>query len=493
MRILYVTHEFPPYIIGGTGLYTWHLSRALARTDQVFVFSRLTDPVLPDYGPRDEEQDGVTIRYVNRPEPEWVPLYRAYEDPRLAGIFEEWVRRIRPDVIHFQHLYAMSIDLIDVAKRFGIPALMTLHDYWAMCPMGQRLCWTDLTICEVIDTRKCGRCILGNEWEKVEEAVRAAEVERDPGAFVAAVPAERGAPRLLAGIREHRARLRGRRGWTSAAWLGVKDVLGYWFTPRNEIEAPKIAPPDPFLIRHAKVRNALLKLELLISPSAFLREEFVTRFGIPAEKIVHSSNGMDLLALERREKTEAERLRFGFVGGVMKAKGVHVLVEAFLLAAAKRNDIELHIHGGASRWSREYLESLIARAAGNDRVRFHGPFDNRRIAEVLSGVDVLVVPSIWYENAPLTLNEALITGTPVITSDSGGMAEFVRTFRHGTTFRLGDPADLARVIESFAADRSLLRSTIAPPTPMKSIEANAAELRGRYEALAGKAGPIPIP
>jgi glycosyltransferase involved in cell wall biosynthesis len=81
-------------------------------------------------------------------------------------------------------------------------------------------------------------------------------------------------------------------------------------------------------------------------------------------------------------------------------------------AAAGRNDLELHVHGRLNRWSGDYLEDLKRRARGSvGNVTFHGRFDNRRIGGVLQNIDVLVLPSIWFENAPLTLNEAAMSGT----------------------------------------------------------------------------------
>ncbi len=490
MRILYVTHEFPPHIIGGTGLYTWHVGRTLARTDEVFVFSRLTDAALPDYATHDESQDGMRVRYVNRPEPEWVPLHRSYEDERLRALFLDYLAEVRPDIVHFQHLYAMSVDLIEAAAEAGVPSVMTLHDFWAMCPMGQRLCFTDLTICRTIDTRKCGPCILGGAWPSVEAAVHAAEIGKHPDETWRPTPAESGAPggparprAVLPPLRSP-VKLARALGRLASAWSR------YLFTPRDG-SAPEGPLRDPFRIRQARVRRALEATRLLISPSGFLREEFINRFGIAPDRIIHSKNGMDVSAIRRHPKTPSARLRFGFVGGIMKAKGVHVLVDAFRRLAARRDDVELHVHGGASRWSLGYLDELRAAAAGSDRILFHGRFDNARVGEILGGIDVLVVPSIWFENAPLTLNEAAISGTAVITSDEGGMAEFVRSEAHGVTFRLGDSADLERRMAAFASDRSLLASTLAPAPRMKTIEENAAELRALYAGFAGSGSPMP--
>jgi glycosyltransferase involved in cell wall biosynthesis len=111
---------------------------------------------------------------------------------------------------------------------------------------------------------------------------------------------------------------------------------------------------------------------------------------------------------------------------------------------------------------------------------------------VLQQFDVLVVPSIWFENAPLTLSEAAISGTPVLVSDRGGMLEFVRSSNFGWTFKLGDPKDLADQMLRLADDPSLVRNAGTPPR-IKGLDANARELAAMYRALLDGTWRAPAP
>jgi glycosyltransferase involved in cell wall biosynthesis len=144
-------------------------------------------------------------------------------------------------------------------------------------------------------------------------------------------------------------------------------------------------------------------------------------------------------------------LRAGYVGGIYPSKGVHVLVQAF--AELEEEPVELHVHGHLD-WFPEYVGAL-RRAAGESRVCFHGPFEPARLEEILSGLDLLVVPSVWYENMPITIHEAYRHGIPVIASDFGGMAEAVEHGRTGLTFPRGDARALAGAIRSLARDPGL--------------------------------------
>ena len=71
---------------------------------------------------------------------------------------------------------------------------------------------------------------------------------------------------------------------------------------------------------------------------------------------------------------------------------------------------------------------------------------------------MLVFPSTWYENAPLTIIEALACGLPVIASDIGSLPEFVQHGQTGLLFRPGDPADLARQIRLALSHPEKLRA-----------------------------------
>ena len=78
------------------------------------------------------------------------------------------------------------------------------------------------------------------------------------------------------------------------------------------------------------------------------------------------------------------------------------------------------------------------------------------LEKVLSEIDVVVVPSIWYENAPLTINEAFTASVPVITSNIGGMKELVRDGENGLLFEVGDSNDLTTKMQMIIDDPELL-------------------------------------
>src|SRR5262249_43831079 len=144
--------------------------------------------------------------------------------------------------------------------------------------------------------------------------------------------------------------------------------------------------------------------------------------GLPAHKIVHTKYGMRVYARKVRKDT-SRPVRFGYIGALHAHKGVDLLLEAF-------NELKcgatLSIYGSVfgSPVSQNYWQRVQAQQLSN--IAFHGAYKNQDVGEILSEIDVIIVPSVWYENSPLTIHEAFMAGVPVITADQGGMAEAVR-------------------------------------------------------------------
>ena len=109
----------------------------------------------------------------------------------------------------------------------------------------------------------------------------------------------------------------------------------------------------------------------------------------------------------------------------------------------------------------------LRQLAGDDpRIHLHGRFENRDVAAIVAGLDLLIVPSNWYEVGPLTIMEAFAVGTPVIAAALGNMADLVHDGVDGLHFRPDDAADLARQLRRIRDDPELLprlRQGIVPP------------------------------
>jgi len=166
----------------------------------------------------------------------------------------------------------------------------------------------------------------------------------------------------------------------------------------------------------------------------------------------------------------------------MPTKGVHVLIDAFV--NVPEDKAELKIYGYApNEYHLKYLDLIKRKLKGNNNIKMMGKYDIKDITKILSEIDVLVVPSVWWENSPLTIHEAFMAGVPVITSDIGGMAELVKHKANGLLFKVGDSEDLYRKIMVLIENPSLIRELSANVPSIKSVEENAEELEKIYKDL----------
>jgi glycosyltransferase involved in cell wall biosynthesis len=176
-------------------------------------------------------------------------------------------------------------------------------------------------------------------------------------------------------------------------------------------------------------------------------------------------------------------VRLGFVGTLRASKGPDLAVRA--LDGLPRGEVTLELFGaGAGPSTRRYEDDLRSLTA-HPGLSLRGDFDNRRIAEVLRGLDVLIVPSRWWENAPLTFHEAVMAGMPVVAAGHGGMAELAERFGNALLFRPGDADDLARVLRRFLDEPSLW-TQLAPRRAVRSVADDVDGQLERYAALTAR-------
>jgi glycosyltransferase involved in cell wall biosynthesis len=113
-------------------------------------------------------------------------------------------------------------------------------------------------------------------------------------------------------------------------------------------------------------------------------------------------------------------------------------------------------------------------------VKFKGTFPHEQIGAILRGAHLCVVPSIWYESAPLVLCSALAAGTPVMVSDLGGLTEVVQQGVNGFSFECGAPASLAKLIGTLLDDASWFRKRAEPTGNYRTPDVYAADIQAEY-------------
>jgi glycosyltransferase involved in cell wall biosynthesis len=229
----------------------------------------------------------------------------------------------------------------------------------------------------------------------------------------------------------------------------------------------------------------------LIAPSRFLRERFV-EWGIPAERIRFIANAVPAKAALKsadpdyhQECGRPEARRFGFFGNIAPHKGILVALAAVQQVAD--SDLSLAVHGGLHFQDEPFREQFLAAvAASKGAARWHGPYVRDDISRLMSRVAWVVVPSTWWENAPLVILEAFRHRRPVICSDIGGMAEMVKDGVNGLLFRAGDAADLARTMRRAASESGLLETLQNGLPEVPELDQSAAWHAELYDEVLAK-------
>jgi len=85
-----------------------------------------------------DEVDGIDCTGVEVDLPEIDDFSRTWRQVEVDRIFARLVDEKRPDLVHVNHLTRLSLGMLDVLKKRGIPVLLTLHDYWMQCARGVR-------------------------------------------------------------------------------------------------------------------------------------------------------------------------------------------------------------------------------------------------------------------------------------------------------------------------------------------------------------------
>jgi monofunctional chorismate mutase len=251
------------------------------------------------------------------------------------------------------------------------------------------------------------------------------------------------------------------------------------------LKAERALPPsDPGREQRQveRMRRLADEVDLFLAPSAFLRQKYVEH-GFPAEKIVVVENGLDVDKLAQVPEVDAlpdppVRPHFGFLGSLAWQKGVHVLIEAFN-RLDERASLTIY---GSERTFPDYVAEL-KRLARHPNIRFAGLLDPQQVGGALRRMDCLVVPSLWYENSPLVIQEAFGVGVPVVASRLGALPEKVKDGSTGRLFTAGSVDDLTAVLQDLVAHPQMLAGMAERIVPAPSMTVHAAYLEQVYQSM----------
>lgn len=241
--------------------------------------------------------------------------------------------------------------------------------------------------------------------------------------------------------------------------------------------APALAPL--MAVRNLRLRRVLDGADAVVSPSAFTRDVYA-RLGIPAGRIRVIPHGIDVPAV-LPPRVPHDDFHIGYVGGIAWQKGVDVLVAAMNQFAVD-TAVRLSVYGDMEAFP-DYTAGLRA-AAQHPGIQFMGRIPHAALWTALAGLDVLVVPTLWYETSSLIVQEAHAAGVPVVASDIGVMRERVRDGVDGRLFAPGDVPALSAILRELAGDVAQLAHLRAGIKPVRTLDVHVADMVALYASVA---------
>jgi glycosyltransferase involved in cell wall biosynthesis len=409
LRVLLISLFHPELVRGGAQQICYELFQGLqARDDIEPVLLASIDssaPALYKSGARITGFDGRPNEYLylSREYDYW---WHKTSNALLLESFSEFLRLIRPDVVHFHHFLTLGIDLLTLTRRVLPDAriVLTFHEFMAICAAdGQMLRKTDRSLCDRASGVRCHQCFpehppetffMREKWMK--QHLAAVDVFTTPSRFMQ----EHFITWGLDPARLHHVS-NGQRDYAAGVASPVVDV-------DETGESPK--------------RN---------------------RFGFFGQMVDNKGVWLILRAVDQ---LRAE----GFDDFVVEINGDNLRYAS----EARRTEVEA------------FLAAEAERPVDERRVVFNGSYHVDQLAARMARVDWCIVPSVWWEIFGLVISEAWMFGRPVIASNVGGMKERIADGVDGLHFEVGDARALARTMRRAATEPGLwarLSTGITPP------------------------------
>ena len=426
--------------VGGGQTYVRHEVAELARRghDVVLVSERPFVEGDPPDPRREEALEGLPAWTIGTAGPEGEGGDWTQRNASPLAALRKLLDHIAPD---FVHINGMKSLLVHVANEAGLAHAVTAHHPGVVCPAGTMLRPNERICPRPAGPQVCISCFC-----------RQRRFGSTLGALLGIAPT-----RLLTVSRNAARRLR-----------ASKFVITGLSYPEG-------------VLRHLEDRRvALDNAQCWIAPSTAAKRLLELNGVIPS-RIQLVPHGIQ--PLRRGEPCRVDRpLRFGYLGQINRAKGVHILMRAFAQLPHELAS-ELHVYGAPQRpGEAEYFNSHVA-PHRSETVSLHGRIDPSEVQSAMESVDVLVVPSIILEIFGLVVLEALSAGRPVIATRCGGPEDTIRDGVDGLLVRPNDHKSLAAAMTRLAVNRREVRQMAEAIQPVRTIGEHVDHLTRVFRGL----------
>lgn len=379
------------------------------------------------------------------------------------NIFIDFLNDIKPTVVHVNEFFGFSTSIFKIIKQRGIRLVVTVHEYWWLCPH-RVMVDHDRKICSgPANMDKCTFCVSqvkGNYPSSVTIALK--KLNND---FPWLMNTTRGLLRRNSKSNEALEELS----------FGNANIENF----RNEKLKSEL------VLRLNNLTEALNNCDLIIAVSNDVLKHLKT-FGINEEliKVQHIGSLVAEKNIVHSKGIDKDNIIFGFIGGVGYYKGVHQMVEAYTrLPLDLKERASLHIYGKYSNGYRDaILQEFINSEIDRSRIFFFGGFSPEDIPRITNEIDINVLPSLCADTAPQTIFESFSNGLPIIAPSVGGFPDFVVHGMNGLLYEHSSVKGIFDCFEKIINYPELIEIFQSNIPQCKTISENVEELIELYKA-----------
>ena len=404
MKIVHLLGWYFPDSVGGTEVYVEGLCRRLKDAGHDVLIAA-PDPHRT--APERYAYHGVPVfRYPITDRPTRDEAYHRAAMPGTEHLFR-WLADERPDILHV-HSIKTGVGLPEFreARRLGIRIIATCHlpSLGYLCRTGELMEGGTHPCDGIVWPSKCAACSLAHVGLPPMASRAAGAIPPALGRALRVLPGKAG------------------------------TVLGM----------------SALVVEYRKMQRELFDIVdrfVVLNETAY---RMLVADGSPAAKLSINRLGVSQSGVTRKpgpdERPTKKPVHFGFAGRLHTTKGLVQLARA-AIAVPRDVDFRLDIRAPMLDEGARAMAAQLRRIVGDDpRVRFEPAVSSGEIPSVLTALDALVSPSLWFENGPTIALEAMAVGTPIIATRVGNLAELIEDGVNGRLVEAGDVGGLSAAL-----------------------------------------------
>jgi glycosyltransferase involved in cell wall biosynthesis len=438
LKIVHCLDHFLPDHPAGTEVYTWALCKALIKNG----FE--CEVLIPNYGSEKTDSyiyDDIKVNRFAEPTMPDLALITGQKKSEGVGYFEKWISANKPDIVHFHEIAGsngINVDHLEKAKASGAKIVFTMHLAGNTCRAGT-LMLNMKTLCdgEIIITR-CAKCSLLHKTGSTTASLLFGSL---------------GFAFFKAGIDPVQ--------WQNKAGT----ALGF---------------PSQIARLRSKLKRIVNACDRIIPITGWYQNILILN-GVPSSKLSLITQAIPVKPPQVSYHTKATvlPLRLIFIGRIDPLKGIDLLLD--VIKEFREDEIHLDIYGSAPDYG--FMKECLESTANHKNIRWVGILKQENIVPVIEAYDALVLPSMFSEMSPLTIQEAFAAKVPVIGSKVYGIMEQVQDDVNGLLFDFGNKRSLKAVLDKVLSDKGILHRLSKNIIPPRNFEEIALECQAVYNEI----------